>query len=369
MKHDDPNEFPRTGTRLRDEDLELLFRYLDDELEEDESLRFELRLSETPELADEFERLAAVDGLQRDLFPGARRASRGPWRGPLGRLRATADPDAPRTSGSGRGGWSWWVAAAVLVAASGALAFWSGGGGEDGPRSARTEGTVADAGSPAAGTSLEATVLAFERQLMDEAARRLGDEVATATLRGPSGADRDGAAQAGAVRTLVQALAAAEESRAEEALAANVLEAVGGYYGLALRSASGGTALVVELVAEALPRLARDEAGAPAVFPVRANALTWLPSPPLDLRTPELELPEDAWRRPFLVPRDAGSMRVLLLHRVGAVGEDRLHAIETVLAEFGPVADPLAAEAFQDLRDALRASGFGVQEFLVHEPR
>ena len=126
---------------------------------------------------------------------------------------------------------------------------------------------------------------------------------------------------------------------------------------------------LVELIAGAAPRFASDASGAPGVFSVRAGAVTWLPAAPLDPRAAELELPEDAWQRPFLVPRDAGLVRVLLLHRVESVGEAQFQALELSLADFGSVTDPLDGSVFEELREELRGYGFTVRDFLVHEPR
>lgn len=313
-----------------------MMAYLDDELEELAALRFELRLSEEPELAAEFETLASVDAQQRALFPGARKVSSGPWG-----LRSRAGVRVAALL----------VATLGLVLAGRALFGPAAGAGTP------PDPSLVAGGAPA--LRFAAAALPFERQVQDEIARTLGAEAARPTLRmaldATAGATADAVSPYADSIALVDALHAAEEQRARAALAEPVRELWAGHFALAVEVSAPASALVLRRVAGARLELLGGEAAAP-VFSLEPGDPCWLPAPPVDRTVERLDVPEDAWRRPFLVPRDAGRMEVLLAVRGGAVEASLLQELQARLA------------GGEDPRAWLEAEGFELESFLVHEP-
>ncbi len=303
---------------IRDEDLELAGAFVDGEMSEAESTRFELRLSVEPELASLVERLMSTDELVRRHARGASDAS-------MREARTTA-------AASSRWRTRFWpallAAAATILAIVGIRALLR----DETQRTITAEVAIAESFESAAEWIARVPELADQRPPgLDE-------------LRGenePLNADP---------REFVDAALRAET----RAFGVGAAETIATFFSLSVRASEPTQVLVFAFPTQGSPLRywpTQEEQHSPAAL--LGAGVHVLPSPSFRL----VEGPRGAhveYQRGFLVPIGAGRLAVLVATRTAGTPLD--------LEELAPGSDAAQTAA------RLRSVGFAVRTLVVREP-
>ena len=288
---------------VSEQDLLAVFRYLDGQLEENDAIAFELRLSSEERLAEVFRQAQGMEGLLR------------------------ARPRAPKKSIPRRR----WAAAAVLLVLAG---LWA---------SRLVDGRVVDS----------VAILPSDSGFL-EYQQRQGMKTLVPELSRAEGEDRAGSERG----LLLEALRRSVTEQTSHALREQTRQATGGYYRIAITTTANAHALLLTVDERGqIERVLPKPEDSRTSIVTRAETVNYLPAAPVAGNT---EAGEDLFDPGLLVPWGTRQLEVVLALKAEPVGGQLLGNVDAEAASVSSVADS-QQKALTELVAWLREAGFEVE--------